>query len=1127
MALPPARRVIIETRGEDGEWSAYGDTGERTDTDSNQSSPIDDRTGQFEKPFTATLLHVSRDDVPLDDGVSMVPESLPDATNSSVALGLENTSSEDQIRGCDDRALVLSNPESPTAGSPFWPWNDSFFLNDFNPSLEVGSSWSFDPWSQISAQSSVTFPGFTPHHWAGDSPFFQLRAAASSELRSDVTPQHNSLEYVKSGHGWDPSLSLEPLVSSKILAQSLLEDAAQVLTGNSMSDKVSKLPDITDVMDSLLSLLPDSQDHDSFENMTGLVPKDVIFDSPFHIALLFSIANGFAGLRNIPSGAILKMLQKDHQMSSRLFDCLRSCPPALAKSLADNLFRAAVEACDEQAVIIILQTTRNSPNAIDPNEIVCKLEGRLYTPIELAAKFRHLGIVKTLLAANADVNKTHNEDKHSDHGALELAVRKWGTQEAVDIKLVRTLLDCHAEVRVDLVCAAVRWGQPDLLRELVFRLPRESHRYCFESSMLSDSAQYLENSLATQIVKQIFEYCQAENCMLCSGKHQKLMEDTLCHAARKGNVHLVHFLLPHTKNKGPALAAAVRKGSRELIDLLLQNGASVSGSSCCLEKYDIDIYKWASTFDRDDKALFLPVTTPLAEAIRAQERDLVNEFELLGALSSIEQGKEFDAALFAASEAGDCQYIQKLLDQAPDKPTTSLTDPLYIAIRKDKTEVALLLLDAGANVNKKRSWPGPGPALLEALRRKNVTLVQAVLEADVDVNPHRICDLQTPAMEVAGVWGNIPIIEDLIFMGTDIDAGFQTTALTAAVKSRNKGLVDLLLKNGANPSKYAVSGANPLEAAIANADEDMIRLLVSSGANPANDKAFISAIDKSPQAFNALLEIFSIRYPQGKMNFGGELLIKAIEKEDALMLNAMLSAKFDVNSFSKQGDILLTPLGFAIVDRKDMNLELVPKLIDAGGDVNGIVRKPYDRREGRTWGPCEDSGLVSTALIVAVDSRSKQMVDLLLKKGADLHRPARKGFKRTALQEACEIGSYKMVKLLLERGANVNEVPAERYGGTALQLAAGSGSIKIANLLLNHGALVHAGSAKVGGRSAFEAAAEEGCLEMIRVLWDAVSGLGFTPDQIEDAICLAESRGHRGCAEYIASLSTASGYPLS
>jgi ankyrin repeat protein len=341
-----------------------------------------------------------------------------------------------------------------------------------------------------------------------------------------------------------------------------------------------------------------------------------------------------------------------------------------------------------------------------------------------------------------------------------------------------------------------------------------------------------------------------------------------------------------------------------------------------------------------------------------------------------------------------------------------------VAIRNDKIKAALILLDDGADVNIRTHWPEPGPPLLEALRNRNKTVVEKILEADVDINSYYQChapDMST--MESAGFWGDISIVEDLIFMGADIDAGCQATALAAAVKSRNRILVEMLLKLGASSSIHAPFGVSPLAAAIANEDDDMIRLLFESGADPACSSAFLSASETNQRTFNTLLETFSARYPQGKNGFGADLLIKAIEKRDDTLLNNILAAKFDVNGFSKQTDTLLTAFGFAIMYRKGTDLKLVQQLIDAGGNPNAMVRRPNDiRRDQPNHIRVDQVEPQETALMVAIKTRSKEMVKLLLKNGANVHQTARRGLKRTPLQQACEIGSFKMVKLLVERG---------------------------------------------------------------------------------------------------------------
>jgi ankyrin repeat protein len=586
------------------------------------------------------------------------------------------------------------------------------------------------------------------------------------------------------------------------------------------------------------------------------------------------------------------------------------------------------------------------------------------------------------------------------------------------------------------------------------------------------------------------------------------MEEILCSAVIRENVKLVNILLPHTTIKQGGLVAAVRKRNRDLIDLFFLHGATVGGSATYLDKWP------SSNYDPD----FCPPCTPLAEAVRSEDQALILEFESMEALSHLGQEDHFEAVVFAAAEVGDCEYITKLLNLVPEKRGTYLTPPMIVAIRNNKTEAALLLLHSGADVNQYNGWPEPEPALQEALKTRNRAIVDAILDANVNVNFQTPVNSQTPVMELAGTWGDIHVIKDLILMGAELDAGLRTTALTAAVVSRNTELVEVLLDSGASPSSRSRFGVTPLTAAVQNGDHDMIQLLLSNGAEVADGGALFLATEQDPEVFDTILQAYSIRYLSKKLGFGGNMLITAVRKGDATLLERLLAAGFDANSFSQEKDVLMTPLGAAIMHAKraDQDMALLRTMIQHG-DPNSIVRKPYDSG-------IERGESLQTALLVAIDTRSERIVRLLLEAGADVHRPARRGVKRTPLQRACEIGSFKTVKLLLEYQANVNEAPADRNGATALQLTAVGGSIKIAELLLSQGALVHAAAAKVGGRSALEGAAENGCVEMIRVLWDTVAGTnpGFTPEQINKAKNRALQHGHRGCADYLDSLSSAS-----
>ncbi|PMD37997.1 hypothetical protein L207DRAFT_513943, partial [Hyaloscypha variabilis F] len=75
------------------------------------------------------------------------------------------------------------------------------------------------------------------------------------------------------------------------------------------------------------------------------------------------------------------------------------------------MFRTAIEAKDERVVKLLLER-----ELVDVNDTVCFFENRRYTPVERAASLLALGLVRILVEAKADVNKTHEVGRHC--GAL-------------------------------------------------------------------------------------------------------------------------------------------------------------------------------------------------------------------------------------------------------------------------------------------------------------------------------------------------------------------------------------------------------------------------------------------------------------------------------------------------------------------------------------------------------------------------------------------------------------------------------------------------------------------------------------------------------------------------------------
>ena len=89
---------------------------------------------------------------------------------------------------------------------------------------------------------------------------------------------------------------------------------------------------------------------------------------------------------------------------------------------------------------------------------------------------------------------------------------------------------------------------------------------------------------------------------------------------------------------------------------------------------------------------------------------------------------------------------------------------------------------------------------------------------------------------------------------------------------------------------------------------------------------------------------------------------------------------------------------------------------------------------------------------------------------------------RTALQMAVESGNLEIIEILLKSGANVNAKPGRYGGATALQLAAIKGFIGITRMLLHRGADVNARRCESCGRTALEGASESGRLDIVQLL---------------------------------------------
>lgn len=139
-------------------------------------------------------------------------------------------------------------------------------------------------------------------------------------------------------------------------------------------------------------------------------------------------------------------------------------------------------------------------------------------------------------------------------------------------------------------------------------------------------------------------------------------------------------------------------------------------------------------------------------------------------------------------------------------------------------EVARLLIKAGADVHLDggQGWT----ALCAAVGNNHEYIATLLLEAGADPNDERSGH---PALFDAVYFDSPGLVQVLVKHGAEISkvCSHHNTALRKAVRNENRMAVECLLKNGADVH----AGKSPLLPAIANGDLEMARLLLDHGAN--------------------------------------------------------------------------------------------------------------------------------------------------------------------------------------------------------------------------------------------------------------------------------------------------------
>ena len=214
------------------------------------------------------------------------------------------------------------------------------------------------------------------------------------------------------------------------------------------------------------------------------------------------------------------------------------------------------------------------------------------------------------------------------------------------------------------------------------------------------------------------------------------------------------------------------------------------------------------------------------------------------------------------------------------------------------------------------------------------------------------------------------------------------TALIWACYMGNNDAVDLLLKHGANPHTICKAGISPLMAAALNGRLSVIKTLL---ANP-------DPLQKNPET---LVHAITLALEKGHI-------------EAALLIQQGIEA-----------------LEASVQNQTPVAQSLEEKLIQAChlGDLTSV--KDCLGRGSKIDGAGTPDCM--TPLVVAIAAGNKEVVDLLLERGASVNVAVKDGW--TPFIAACHSGQGDIVQKLIEKGADIDARTRDGWSGLELSTA--------------------------------------------------------------------------------------------
>lgn len=222
----------------------------------------------------------------------------------------------------------------------------------------------------------------------------------------------------------------------------------------------------------------------------------------------------------------------------------------------------------------------------------------------------------------------------------------------------------------------------------------------------------------------------------------------------------------------------------------------------------------------------------LYEAVSSGNKEMVQILLQNGACANT-RPINHKPTLSIAVQRGDTEIVKMLLEQAEPKleatPSGGHT-ALYGAVKEGNTDLVRLLIRYGANVNAKPS--GGSPPLCKAYSNGYKDIFRTLLESP-DINLDTAPPGDTTTLWHAAKKVDRDTLKALLSKGANVDAkpSGGTTALWHAAVRGDRETANVLLQHGAKPDAKPPGGQTALWEAVSKGNEAMVKLLMFHGAD--------------------------------------------------------------------------------------------------------------------------------------------------------------------------------------------------------------------------------------------------------------------------------------------------------